>query len=415
VKWLPKPEDLVWVFLFVALAWTSIPEHPIEVPLLSILGLFQILEPRIPFFLSTPGKIWAVCLKLALCYLLIGYTGGINSSYYLILLLPVMSGASAFGAGGAMLVTLAASTVYLSFLLLLDWSKYLIEPDQQRELVLRLIVFGVVGYLSNRLAAQSREQSRSYKALAEQLAEANRSLQEAEAAVRRSERLAALGQLAAGLAHELRNPMGTMKASAEMLSRQLGPGGDVAREMAGFISSEVDRANQLITRFLEFARPLRLQVAVKELAAVIDGAIEQMQRTWEVVVFKNYSPEIAPFPMDAELMERVMYNLLLNAAQASPPGAEVTVKTRLAGGFAEISVIDRGAGIKPEHREAIFNPFFTTKPDGVGLGLAIVSKVVDEHGGNISVESEIGKGSVFRVYLPLVSATKRLETEVPVL
>ena len=100
-------------------------------------------------------------------------------------------------------------------------------------------------------------------------------------------------------------------------------------------------------------------------------------------------------------MERVFFNLLLNAAQATPPGGTITVKTRPAETMAEISVIDRGSGIAPEHVENIFNPFFTTKPEGVGLGLAIVSKIVDEHGGKMAVESEPNKGSIFRVYLPL--------------
>ncbi len=125
-----------------------------------------------------------------------------------------------------------------------------------------------------------------------------------------------------------------------------------------------------------------------------------------IAIYKNYEPEIRPFPFDAELMERVFYNLLLNAAQASPPGGAVTVKTRAAGGAAEIAVIDRGVGIGPEQIDNMFNPFFTTKPDGVGLGLAIVSKIVDEHGGKITVDSEPGKGSVFRVLLPTVPAAE---------
>jgi signal transduction histidine kinase len=103
-------------------------------------------------------------------------------------------------------------------------------------------------------------------------------------------------------------------------------------------------------------------------------------------------------------MERVFYNLLANAAQATAPGGAVTVKTRAVGGNAEVSVIDRGEGIDPKLISTIFNPFFTTKPDGVGLGLAICSKIVDQHGGKIAVESEPGKGSVFRVYLPMVEA-----------
>jgi len=99
-------------------------------------------------------------------------------------------------------------------------------------------------------------------------------------------------------------------------------------------------------------------------------------------------------------MASVVYNLLENAAQASPPGGAITVKTRPVDSGVEIAVIDRGAGIADQDRESIFNPFFTTKPDGVGLGLAIVAKIVDEHGGKIAVESEPGQGSVFRVLLP---------------
>jgi signal transduction histidine kinase len=200
-------------------------------------------------------------------------------------------------------------------------------------------------------------------------------LKEAEAQVRRADRLAALGQLTAGLAHELRNPMSTMKTSAQMLLRSVEKENIVANEMAGFISEEVDRTNSLITRFLDFARPRHLRL------------------------------ETAAVPFDAELMEHVISNLLSNAAQASPARGVVTVKTRLTeaetGPVVEISVIDRGSGIDPKNLESIFNPFFTTKSEGVGLGLAIVSKIVDEHGGQIAVESTLQEGSIFRVYLPV--------------
>jgi len=190
--------------------------------------------------------------------------------------------------------------------------------------------------------------------------------------------------------------------------RNVGSENETAREVAGFISSEVDRTNSLISRFLEFARPLKPRVATADVTEILDRAVALVEREapqYRVTVYKNYSPELAPFPLDAELMERVFYNLLVNAAQASPEGGAITVKTRAANGMAEVSVIDRGKGIEKKDMEEIFNPFFTTKPEGSGLGLAIVSKIVDEHGGRIAVESEPGKGSVFRVYLPLQRKT----------
>jgi two-component system sensor histidine kinase HydH len=199
-----------------------------------------------------------------------------------------------------------------------------------------------------------------------------------------------------------------MKASAEMLTRNVAAENEVAREVAGFISSEVDRTNSLVTRFLEFARPLKPRLATADVTEILDRAgalIERDAPQYRVTVYKNYSPDLAPFPFDAELMERVFYNLLLNAAQASAEGGAITVKTRLVNGTAEIAVIDRGVGIDPRIVEQIFNPFFTTKPEGSGLGLAIVSQIVDEHGGRITVESEPGKGTVFRVHLPIQRKT----------
>ncbi len=163
-----------------------------------------------------------------------------------------------------------------------------------------------------------------------------------------------------------------------------------------------------MTRFLDFARPLKLKVAPADLTDVLDRAVTLVERDeprHRVTVYKNYSPDLAPFPFDAELMERVFYNLLLNAAQASDEGGAITLKTRRVEDTAEVAVIDRGPGIDAKIKEQIFNPFFTTKSDGVGLGLAIVSKIVDEHGGRMAVESEPEKGSVFRVYLPILPKT----------
>lgn len=410
LSWMRKvrPQDIMLLVLFAALAAASPTLDASEVSLLFALAALEFAEYAVPFFTTRNGRICWILLQLVLAYLLIGYTGAIDSNYFLILLLPVVSAATYLGVVATLIFTLLACGSYLSFLLFVDFSYYVIEPDQIRVLIMRLLFLAVVGNLVNALSAALRVQSANYQQAAEQLAEANRSLSEAEAAVRRADRLAALGQLTAGLAHELRNPLGTMKASAEVLARNVAEGNAVAREMAEFISSEVDRTNSLVTRFLDFARPLKLKLAPADLAEVLDRAIAQVERgvpQYHVTIYKNYSPDLVPFPFDAELMERVFYNLLLNAAQAAPENGVITVKTRKAGGNAEAAVIDRGPGIDPAAVEQIFNPFFTTKPDGVGLGLAIVSKIVDEHGGKIAVESEPGKGSVFRVYLPIQRKT----------
>jgi two-component system, NtrC family, sensor histidine kinase HydH len=402
---LVRPQDFVWLLLFAGLVATLPPVY-VDVyaigPLIA-LAVAQILEPKIPAVARPRGRILWILLKTGLGYVLIGYTGSILSNYWLVLLLPVVSAATALGVLATLLSSMLTGGAYLSFLLYLDRTQLTIDWPV---VLMRVLFLAVVGNLANTLSEALREQSKRYRLTAEQLTEANRQIQEAEEAMRRSDRLAALGQLSAGLAHELRNPLGTIRASAEMLSRQVSAENEVAREVAGFISSEVDRTNSLVTRFLQFARPLQVKLDSADLAQMLDRAVAAAEREVpQITVYRNYSPEIPPFPFDAELMERVIYNLVVNAAQASQPGGAVTVKTRAAGGMVEIDVIDRGQGIEPKNLDTIFNPFFTTKPSGVGLGLAIVSKIVDEHGGKIAVESEPGKGSVFRVLLPMVRPT----------
>ncbi|HSR07016.1 MAG TPA: ATP-binding protein [Bryobacteraceae bacterium] len=393
-----RPQDFVWLLFFSALAVFGPGRSPHTIAALVALGVVQVLEPRI-------GTRISVVLQLAVCYLLIGFTYGVSSSFYLVLLLPVITAATNFGLLGTAVTSLGACAVYLSFLVFLGENEFIPE-DQIPELVLRTLFLPVVGYLTYQLAQANQQEKHKAQQAAEDLASANRSLQEAQAEVRRAERLAALGQLTAGLAHELRNPLGTMKTSAQLLSRQVSKENAVAQEMAGFITSEVDRTNSLITRFLDFARPQHLKLETADITTMLDTAISRFEReqknsSTSVTIFKNYSPDVPPVRFDAELMEHVIANLLLNAAQASPPGGVVTVKTQSDESEVEVAVIDRGSGIDPKNIENIFNPFFTTKTEGIGFGLAIISKIVDEHGGRITVESALGEGSVFRVFLPL--------------
>ncbi len=383
--------DLLWLLVMAVLAGlaSTRPRHSWqEFVALALMALVQIAEMRFGWFQRRAGAVTAVAAKLVLAWFLVWATEGIESSYYLIFLLPVVTAASTLGLAATLLTALASSLAYCSFLLFVVWDNYELAPGGERELGIRVLFLFMTGILLSHFVSESRIQAERYRQVAEDLGQA-------QAAVRRAERLAALGQLTAGLAHELRNPLGTIRGSAELLARNTAQENEIAREMAALIAREVDRMNSLVTRFLEFARPVTLRKSVQG----IQGAIERAARNLPVEA--EYDASLPPFAFDEELMERVFVNLFTNAAQAMPNGGRVQVRARRNGSQAVVEVTDTGAGIPREHLESIFNPFFTTKPEGVGLGLAIVSKIVDDHGGKITVESEVGKGTTFRVLLPL--------------
>ncbi len=404
MSWIPTSRDAVWVLLFLALHFSSRIVNDAEAEMLAAFAIFEIVEPRIGYFqLTAEGRFLGVAIRLLLAYLLMGVTGGITSSYYLILLLPVVRAATLFGPIASLMASLVAALSYLSFLLYLDFATQVIPLDQRQEISFRILFLFLAAYLTYQLARTNREQAVRYQTLASEFATANENLKAAQSEVQRSERLAALGQLTAGLAHELRNPLGTIKNSAEMLAKRMPATDPIARELSGYISTEVDRTNELVKRFLDFARPFRLRVEAAELTEVIDRAIQQVESRaaqHKVTIIRNDSPDVGPLPMDAQWIEQLVANLLGNAIDASPEGTAVTILTRPVEGGAELSVVDRGVGIAPENIANVFNPFFTTKADGTGLGLAIVSKIVDEHRGRIHVESVPGEGSTFRIWLP---------------
>jgi signal transduction histidine kinase len=387
-----RVQDVLLTVMFGALIFLA---HDIwEKSFILGLAVLQLVEGRIPFLTTLWGRTTSVVLQLMIVWVLIGYTEGIKSSYYLMLLLPLVSTASYLGVAGTMATSIAAIGAYLSFLLYLDFKEVYISPEDMHTLTIRCLTLAITAVLVNSLAGAIRTQSAKYKLIAEQLTAA-------EAAVRRSERLAALGQLSAGLAHELRNPLGSIKGSADLLARSASHNDPMAKELAEIISAEVDRTNSLVTRFLDFARPLEPRPESTDVTTVIDRAVTRAK----VEVVRDYSTSLPRLAIDPELMEQVFLNLVTNASQASAPGGLITIRTREVDEQAEVSVIDHGCGIPPDKIETIFNPFVTTKQGGVGLGLAIVAKIVDGHGGKMSVESELGKGSTFRVLLPIPSTT----------
>jgi len=390
-----RVQDVLLAILFGALIYLA--HNAWQRAFLVSLAVFQLMEGRVSWLNSGMGRVTSVCVQFVICYLLIGITGGVTSLYFWVLLLPVVSTATYTGVAITTISFFVAIGAYLSFLFFIDWSNTSLDQEDIHFLLIRCLLPAIAAVLVNSLGESTRAESARYKSAAEQLAIANENLLEAETAVRRSERLAALGQLSAGLAHELRNPLSSIKGSAELLSRSAGEGNPVAQELAQIIIEEAERTNSLVTRFLDFARPLEPRRQPVDVTKIIDRAAQRAG----VSIIRNYSPDVPPLNIDAELMEQVFLNLLSNAAQAGPPGAPITAVTRSDDGLADISIVDRGCGIPPEKIDSIFNPFVTTKHNGVGLGLAIVSKIVDGHGGKMAVESAPGKGSAFHVLLPI--------------
>ena len=369
----------------------------------------------------TRGPAYVVAIKILLATLLLDHTGdmGINSNYYPIFFLPVVSAAVYFGPIGTLAWTTVASLAYLS-LLIEALQEYELGSSGISILTIRVLFFFIAAILVNRFVMENRRQVERLEILSKQLEETNRELRRAEAEARRAERLAALGQLSAGLAHEIRNPLGVIKGSAEMLSQKVAGSQPLVAELAGYISSEVNRLNALVVRFLDFARPSKLETRPERISEIVDHALESAAASFpnaKVKIERQYAPGLPEIQADRQLCEQVFVNLITNALQAmeGQPGSLKGTPDGTSNGILRLSIApevsnggpgvcvtveDSGPGVPPELREQIFNPFFTSKKDGVGLGLSIVAKIVDDHRGTIRLDSDTTKGARFRVFFP---------------
>jgi two-component system, NtrC family, sensor histidine kinase HydH len=400
--------DILWLFFLLGLALLPpIDEIHKQLTILAI-GVLQLLEGRMVAWQPKRGPAYVVILKILLSTLLLNHTGdiGINSNYYPIYYLPVVTAALYYGPVATLLWTTLASLAYCS-LLYPALQEYDLTPEATTDLAIRILFFYLAAVLINRFATENRRQVHKYQELSEQLEVTNRQLRRAEADARRSERLAALGQLSAGLAHEIRNPLGVIKGSAEMLSQKVEASNPLASELAGYIGTEVNRLNSLVTRFLDFARPSHLELRPTQLSALVDRVLESVQHQFpeaQVSVQRHYAPSTPDVQVDAQLLEQVFVNLFTNAYQAMDERGRLRIsiapESQNMRPGVSVVVEDSGPGVPAESREQIFNPFFTSKKEGVGLGLSIVAKIIDDHRGSIRLESNPGEGARFRLFLP---------------
>jgi two-component system, NtrC family, sensor histidine kinase HydH len=413
--------DVLWLLFLAGLALLPPVKEIHKQGILLAFGILQLSERWIVARIPKRGASHVVLIKIGLATMLVGHTGeiSINSSYWPIYFLPVVTAAEYFGPWGTLLWTTLAAGAFTSYLFDPDLADVDITAESYELLAIRVLFFFLAATVINRFVVESKRQTKRYQELAETLAETNRRLEQAQAEARRSERLAALGQLSAGLAHEIRNPLGVIKGSAEMLTQKLGESNPLATELAGYISTETNRLSAMVTRFLDFARPLHADLAPKDIPEILDRALRDVAQFWKgatVRIEKNYQANLPPVPLDETLAEQAFVNIIQNAYDAMiTNGGELSVKAQSARQSVrneeavdgvEVRIADTGPGIPAELREQIFNPFVTTKKTGVGLGLSIVSKIVDGHHGSIRVESSNNgagpTGTCFVMFFPAV-------------
>jgi len=233
-------------------------------------------------------------------------------------------------------------------------------------------------------------------------------LKRSKSYIRRADRLASLGTLTAGLAHEIRNPMVAIKTLTQLLPERLDDE-EFRSQFLKIASGEVDRISSLVNELLDFARPSDPKWASEDINAILDGMILLVSTATKkklITIIKNYASNLPSVQIDREQIKQVILNILLNAIDATSEHGNITVKTRSfikPGGepYVQIEFTDTGCGIPGEHLEDIFNPFFTTKVTGSGLGLSISNQIVQDHKGYIDVESQLEKGSSFFINLPV--------------
>jgi signal transduction histidine kinase len=353
-------------------------------------------------------------LYLLLATLLVHVTTGDEESFYwFIYLFPVIAAASQLRLLATLLIAAASSLLFLSQVPRPMFHDPLKRVEELPELLVFCSLFFIVGVLVQHYASQQRTQLQRQKELNERLLDNQASLKEslarlelAEQSLRRQETLAELGEMSAGLAHEIRNPLGIISSSAQLLANGAGLGRPADADLLNVIVEETRRLNGMVTDFLTFGRPPTPVLDRLNLGDQLTRAVDHLQSLalqYGIVVRADL-PETGVFASaDADMLQQSLLNLLLNALDASQHSQTVTVKlSTTAAGNAEISVSDQGCGIPAEHLARIFTPFFTTKEHGTGLGLANAARLVESFGGQLLVQSTPGYGSTFTIVLPAV-------------
>jgi signal transduction histidine kinase len=340
-----------------------------------------------------PGRIpllyrIALVFDLGIIFALVRSTGGFASDLYLAFILLIALHAFYFGLLTGLATAAAASVLYA-----FAGDGVLPMPA----FALRVTFFSAVGLCMGVLAEQARAQRDALHRQQEQML--------------RFDRLATVGELAAGLAHELRNPLAGMAGALHVLEEQTLPE-PTRRTILGDVQAQITRMNKTLSDLLQQARPAKPERVVSEVNTLLEQSLRFLPRD-DITIIRRLESSLPSVYVDPNQVHQAFLNIMVNARQAMPDGGRLTVETATAadiGGGVRVRISDTGGGIPADQVTRIFQPFFTTKTQGTGLGLAIAARVIEQHGGRITVETAPGSGSTFTIALPAVSPHGRSDS-----
>jgi signal transduction histidine kinase len=323
-------------------------------------------------------------------------------------LVPIIYAALTFRVRGA----IGASFVFLC--VVLPRAFYSLYADPLVRPLLFVLFTAFIGVLTAMLIDRVEKEERVRIKLSTAYQEVVRRLRENEELLIQAEKLTSLGQMAASIAHEINNPLAGVLVYTQLLSKKVAGGTFKKEEALDYLSkmeSEVSRCSKIIRNLLDFARqtnPTFRPVDINRVLEQVLSLVGYQAQLQNVEVVKEFGPSLPDVKVDSDQLQQVFTNLALNAIQAMPDGGRLTIHSSVVDGEVRVDVHDTGCGISKENLSKLFTPFFTTKEKGkgVGLGLAVAHGIIERHRGRIKVQSEVGKGTTFSVYLGVCSDEK---------
>ncbi|OGL40490.1 MAG: hypothetical protein A3C43_00875 [Candidatus Schekmanbacteria bacterium RIFCSPHIGHO2_02_FULL_38_11] len=339
--------------------------------------------------------------------------------------IPIILGSFWFGIRGGISIPILAGFLFAPHVLF-QWREF---PTHEIDQYLEILIFMTVGIVTGFAAEKEKSQRIKYQQAAKNLGISYKKLQdqtielmEKEQQLIRADRLATMGELAAGLTHEIKNPLGSILGAAEIIKDDYLPN-EKKHEFLEIMIKEVNRLNKVISNFLSFAKvkvPSFKPSNINDVLNSVKDLVEFRLQKENIRVEIGLDKDLKDMLIDAEQLKQALLNIVLNSVQSMKNGGILKISTQVISSdssdkgtdkaessdmdrqrLVEIIISDTGCGIPKENLTHIFNPFFTTREEGTGLGLAITKRIIEDHSGNISVESEEGKGASFRVRVPM--------------